>query len=914
MAQGARIKKDVSHYPIHISADTISTWQNNEIRVFQILGNAEIDQGDIRIMANDVIIWFKEIKTGQLVEGNIEIYCNGNITLFQEESIQDYKETYLELVTTAGISVSPTHGQVKSFEDEQRSALYVQAEKFKAIENGEPYKDDVTTGTTDAGEMVDILADDIDTWLENDVRVIVAIGNVRIKKGEETLNADNVILYFDQEKDENGKSPKQIYKEVYAEGNVTLTRKDDLIIAEKIFENIKEEKGLFVKSTISSILKPPVVKTDLPVFIKGDEIKNTKGNYEIKDGDFSLCSYGHPHYRFEHSKLRIIKTEEKSIVTAKNNVFKIGNFPVMYIPYLNFNLKRSPQRLQEWNTGSATRFGRFVTTDWDVYGFGFGEKMSDWSDLVFSADFFSLRGPAAGLDFKYKKPNYRGYASAYYINDDKGSDINKVPIDSNNRGHFLWRHRQTFLNDWIADIEISHVSDRSYFREYYQQEFKLKEDRNTLFYLKKLYDNRGITFLAEHQLRTYDTLVDSVRLSRKNESFPELKYRIIGEPLRDGKLNFTSETELAYQNRVFDRISPLKAETNFLGRGELLTAERVFDRAPARLAPEETIRFDTYNMLNAPFRMMGQRFNPFIGMRFTGYSESVRIDPVTQRNEGNGTPRGRVAIPIGINTSRTLSRTYSIYNKFFNINRLRHIMVPELLLNFTPIVTQDPEDLNQFDGIDAIDTYQSVKLGLRNKLQTKRGEPGKEKTVDVVDLDTEFNFFPGNAGLNRKRDDYIGLYLKVRLTDNLSIFSEGNEFNLRRGGVDIFNLGILYANSPKYRFSIESRYIDNTSSTVLFASTVALNEKWSVNVTEQFAFRTEQKDAIGRGTDSENQSLYSSASISRYFHDWVATMSIRQIGTRDNDNMVSFNIRPRGLGAVTNGLRTLGSIAPQQRQ
>ncbi len=916
MAQGARIKKDVSHFPIHISADTISTWQNNEIRVFQARGNTEIDQGDVRIIADNVIIWFKEIKSGQLVEGNIEIYCNGNVTLFQEESVEDHEETYLELVTTAGISVSPTNtlDQVKSFEDEQGSELYAQAGKFKAKENGEPFKEDITTGTTAAGDMVDILADDIDTWLENNVRVIVAIGNVRIKKGDETLNADNVILYFDQEKDENGKSPKQIYKEVYAEGNVTLRRKDDLIVAEKIFENIKEEKGLFVKSTMSSVLKPPVVRAELPIFVNGDEIKNTKGNYEIKNGDFSLCSYGHPHYRFKFSKLRIIKTKEKSILTAKNNVFEVGKYPIMYFPYLNFNLKRSPQRLQEWNTGTTSRLGRFATTDWDLYGFGFGEKMSDWSDLTLSADIFSLRGPAAGLDFQYEKANYRGYASTYYINDDEEFDINDVPVDSNNRGHFLWRHRQTFLNDWMADIEISHVGDRSYFREYYQQEFKLEKDRNTLLYLKKLSGNRGITFLAEHQLRTYDTLVDSVRLSRKNESFPELKYSIIGESLRNGKLNFTSETELAYQNRVFDRITPLRAETNFLGRGELLTAERVFDRSPVRLDPEETVRFDTNNMLNAPFRMMGQRVNPFIGMRLTGYSESVRIDPVTQRNEGNGTPRGRVAIPIGINTSRTLSRTYSIYNKFFNINRLRHVMIPELLLNFTPIVTQDPEDLNQFDGVDALDTYQSVKLGLRNRLQTKRGEPGKEKTVNVVDLDTEFNFFPGNAGLNRKRDDYIGLYLKVRLTDNISILSEGNEFNLRRGGVDIFNLGILYANSPKYRFSIENRYVDNTSSTVLFGSTVALNEKWSINFTEQFAFRTEEKDAIGRGTDFENQSLYSSASISRYFHDWVATMSISQIGTRDDDNVVRFGILPRGLGAATSRLRSLGTIVPQQQQ
>jgi len=255
MAQGARIKKDVAHYPIHISAGSISTWQKNEIRVFQASGDAEVEQGDVRIVANNIIIWFKEVKTGQFVEGNLEIYCNGNVTLFQEDDIQDFKETYLELVTTAGVSVGNvttdgSAGNVSSTEDEKRSKLYAQAEKFKAKERGEQYKDDSSTDTVVAGEMVDIIADDIDSWLENNVRVIVATGNVRIKKAGETLNADNVILYFDQEKDEEGKSPKQTYKEFYADGNVTMTRESDMIIAEKIFQNIKEDKGLFVNSTI----------------------------------------------------------------------------------------------------------------------------------------------------------------------------------------------------------------------------------------------------------------------------------------------------------------------------------------------------------------------------------------------------------------------------------------------------------------------------------------------------------------------------------------------------------------------------------------------------------------------------------------------------------------------------------------
>ncbi len=94
MAQGARIKKDVAHYPIHITAGSISTWQNNEIRVFQASGNAEVVQGDVRVVADSIIIWFKEIKTGQVVEGGLDIYCKGNVTLFQEEDIQDFKDYY----------------------------------------------------------------------------------------------------------------------------------------------------------------------------------------------------------------------------------------------------------------------------------------------------------------------------------------------------------------------------------------------------------------------------------------------------------------------------------------------------------------------------------------------------------------------------------------------------------------------------------------------------------------------------------------------------------------------------------------------------------------------------------------------------------------------------------------------------
>ncbi len=912
ITQGALITKDVSQHPIHISAGNITTWQKDSVRIFSAEGNVKIEQGDIQITSDSTITWFSEIKVAQLTEGYMEIYCEGNVSIFQDGDIQNYKQMYLKLTTAAGVVVDSKDSSIQSFEEEKKTELYLQGERIRAEGREEfastevPQADVPSESVSVEGEPIDIMADDIDTWIENDVRVIVAIGNVKIKRGDETLNADNVILYFDQEKEEEGKSPKQIYKEVYAEGNVTLRRESDVMIAEKMFENIIEDKGITINSVIrTSISKEGMFKKEnedtakIPVYIGGDEIKHMgKGQYDMKNGFFTICSFGHPHFRFQSSNVRLFKTAQNSIVSTKNNVFYAENIPLMYIPFnLSFDANRRKSLMKDWETGRSSRFGPFIKTDWDLYNFAFDEKLGEWSDLTLSLDYLEKRGPAAGLDFEYTKPDYFGYMNTYYINDDEDFDINSVPVDNNNRGHFFWRHRQFLANDWRSDIEISHVADRSYYREFHEPQFKQEKDRETIFYLRKIYDNKGITLLARKQLKSYDTLVDSKRLNRTNESLPQLKYRIIGEPVWKDRLNLTSENELTYQDRVIDGITPKKAEERFLGRGALLTAERVFDRVPVRLEPKETVRFDTNNTINAPFHLWSQRFNPYIGARFTGYSESVSADPVTGRNEGSGTARGRVAIPFGLDTSTTLSRTYSIYNKFLNINRLRHILIPEVRFAFIPIVSQDPEDLNQFDGTDALDTYQSVRFGVRNRFQTKYGETGGETPIDFASFDMVFNLFPGNAGLNRKLSDYIELDLMLRLSDKLRFLSENNEFNLDKGNFGVVNFGLGYDYMPKWNFFIRSRFIDDISSSVALSSEYSLSEKWRVGFFEQYEFKS-IKDDTGNGTKQESQNLSTRLVLSRYFHEWIGNITVDINETRSN-NITRFDIIPRGAKPAT---------------
>lgn len=922
-AKGALIHTDVSQEPISISANKIWTWDKNGTKVFSAAGNVKIEQGTVQIVANSAAIWFTEVYVAQLIEGHMEVYCEGKVSLLQEGIVENYQQIYLRLVTNAGVVVNPVRAQIKSFEEEQKTKVYLRGKAIRA-KGGEEFasKKRPAVGppvsVSAEGEPIDIFADDIDTWIEKDTRIVVATGNVRIKRGDETFNAENVILYFDQEKSEEGKSPRLIYKEIYAEGNVTLLRENDVIIADKIFENIKEEKGIFVNSTIISVIKPPIFKVETPIYVNGAEIKHRgKGQYDISNGRYSLCSYGHPHFYFKSSKIRIFKTKKNSIASAEKNTFYAGNLPLFYLPRLSFDLERRAKLLENWETGNTSRLGRFVKTDWNIYTIAFGEKMDDWSDLTLSADYLSLRGPALGLDFEYARSNYFGYMNSYYIRDEKDTDINNVPVESKDRGQFLWRHRQFLANDWRADIEISQVSDRSFFREFFRQEFKTAKDRETIFYLRKISDNKGITLLAKNQLRTYDTLVDSQRLNRIGGSLPELKYRIIGEPLWKGKLNFTSEAEIAYQRRLINGIPNKTAVQQFLGRGALLTAERVFDRVPVRLKPEETIRFDTNHVLNAPFHILGVRFNPFIGARFTAYSESVKIDPITFENKGNGAPRGRILNTLGLDVSTILSRTYSVYNKLLNINRLRHIMTPEVRFNFIPIVTQNPEDLNQFDGIDALDDFQSIVLRLRNRLQTKRGETGKETPQDIIDFDIAFNLFPGNAGLNRKRDDFIGLDIKMKLTDKISLLSEHNEFNLRKGGVDVLNFGLRYKDMHKWNFFLGNRFIDDFSSSVIFSSGLSLGEKWRLALYEHYDFKARQRASTGQPARTESQNLFTSFVVSRFFHDWIANISFNKVNTR-GETITRFDIIPRGalgrIGGLRSRFQALSSFLPQKGQ
>ena len=389
--------KNLIQRPFSLSANRISTWKKDGIRVFVADEETKVVQGPFQITADTTVCWFHEEEAMQRAEATVEIYCEGNVTILQDENYEKYEQVYLRFETMTGILVNPSVQPIKTFEEPQGLEVVLRGEEIRSMKKEEYLSTAIPQKVLPAGvprkeEMVDIIADNIESWQEGDKRIVVALGNVKIKKGDMTIDADSVILWFEQKVSDSSKYSEPLLSEIYAEGNVTMRRKDDVQVADRIFEDVKEDKGILINSQIKTTMQKPKkagkasVFEGLPAFVSADEIRHVaKGQYEIKNGTITTCGYWHPHYHFQGKKIRLIQRGEQNILSSAHNTFYLDKYPVAYFPYFSLDVRKKEKILKDWEFGSSSRFGSFLRTDWDLYAVT-GGKQKDWSDLTLNLD------------------------------------------------------------------------------------------------------------------------------------------------------------------------------------------------------------------------------------------------------------------------------------------------------------------------------------------------------------------------------------------------------------------------------------------------------------------------------------------------------------------------------------------------
>ena len=169
--------------------------------VFVANKDVRIIQGPFQITADSAVCWFHEAEASQYTEATIEVYCEGNVTIMEDENYENFELVYLRFVTMTGILVNPDIQPIETFEEAQKTDVVLRGEEIRSRKTEEylstekPQKVS-TSGTPKKEEMIDIIADNIDSWQEGERRIVVALGNVKIKKEDMTIDADSVILWF----------------------------------------------------------------------------------------------------------------------------------------------------------------------------------------------------------------------------------------------------------------------------------------------------------------------------------------------------------------------------------------------------------------------------------------------------------------------------------------------------------------------------------------------------------------------------------------------------------------------------------------------------------------------------------------------------------------------------------------------
>ncbi|MFQ5862786.1 MAG: LPS assembly protein LptD [Candidatus Brocadiales bacterium] len=873
--------------PINILAEGVSTWQMEGIRVFSAGGDVKITQGEVQLSADNAICWFYELEAGQKPEARMEILCQGEVILIQGRDHEKYEEVYLHLETTAGIMVDTYSGvPIQTFGEEQLTTSHLKLKKIKELGLAEfaykePLELELERRPPSRPQVVDVVANDIDSWTEGNTRVVIAIGDVEIRRAEETLTADDAILWFELQETEGKKTQK--FKEFYAKGNVTIvTSEREIRKADRVFENFKEAKGFYMNPRI----KTPIKNFPLPAYIGGKEMRHVAPDkYEVKDGYFTTCSFGHPHFHVSSPKVIVRRRTEAgeryTEITAYDNLFYFGDMPTAYMPVYKYDTRKKEALLEGYSVGTSTRFGTFIRTDWNPYALPFvPASMGDWSELLVNVDYLAKRGPAVGNTFEYEREDLglEGFFQTYYVADGLNRDETRAreEIEHDNRGRVLWRHRHQLTKEWRADAELSFLSDRNFLREYFEKEFKEGKEQETYLYFRRLKDNRGATFLLKKQLHRFDTGL---------ESLPKISYHAIGEPLWDDRLNLTAESEIAYLDfRIDDELDTRNPDS--------------FNTLQSTTG--SGLRFDTDNTISRPFRLGAIKASPFVGGRATAYSKTLE-----DSGPNDGPATGRFIGSLGFEASTQFWRIYGVENKLLRINGIRHIITPEFRWRVAPVVTKNPNDLLQYERLDGLDNYSSAIIGIRNRMQTRRGPPWKLETVDLLDFDVELHLFASpkeppkgpvthtmmtaEGAIISQRSSFLQYDLRTQVTNRLSLVSERNEFDLSENNFDVLNWGLSFRKSENWRYFFGYRFIKNVSSTVILNTDVLISKKWRAMFSEGFDLGVE--DAEGRET---SKNLFSNFSFTRESHDWIAGFNV-SFDVVNRNKAFSFVFQPKGM-------------------
>ncbi len=594
-----------------------------------------------------------------------------------------------------------------------------------------------------------------------------------------------------------------------AEGNVNITQKDAYFIGDKVRYNFEKR---------SAIIDYGYVNAN-PFFGRAENITKDAGKDEfgLNNGSVTTCDFDKPHYRIQAERVKIYLNDK---VEANNVVFLIGTVPVLCLPYYVQPIRHNKKTNITVIPGKSKDWGYYALTSLRYY-------MDDNFRGDILLDYRSKKGLAEGVNHYIDTDAGKGAFKFYYTLENNGFEVDNTGAEAK-RYRYQYRHRWDMKDvDSTAVVEFNYLSDPNIIRDYIYNEYEeLGANPDTFFSLITAKQDYTTEFLIRKRVNDFYTVVDRL---------PEYKIDILNYRIGNTSFYYSSNTSGVY-----------------------LDMESAKSIPSATTTPKDvgTIRFDTYNQVSYAARFFKTlSVTPFAGIRETYYS----------RNKWGDTNEVRTLFREGVDASMKFYKVYDVNTNFMglDINKLRHIITPTAGYAHVHQPTISPDNLNQYDEIDALDTENHVTLSLENKLQTKRKSGDSMASVDLVRfiVGTDYLFRLEKRSIDIKSNKFNGVDFKLELIPyNWLYLNSDMHVNTKTCSVETANIDFVASGGDKWSISAGQRYYNLESSGQSYQVTMdgryMINDKWRARVYERFDLETKKFE----------QQQYT---ITRDLHCWV---------------------------------------------
>jgi hypothetical protein len=522
------------------------------------------------------------------------------------------------------------------------------------------------------------------------------------------------------------------------------------------------------------------------------------------------------------------------------------------------------------------------------------------TDSTLAIDYYGKRGLGSGIEVSYAKQDYFGRALGYIIRDTGEDDLGRDEARRNLqpprelRGRFQWQHRQFLPYDWQLTAEVGYLSDRNFLEGFYRGEFDVGKQQETLIHLKRIQDNWGLSILGKARINDF---------VNKTEELPTIEYHLTGQSLFGDRFTFYSDSQISrFRNRFDSEAAPTTSQKFYT-----FASERAELDMPMQIGKVKVV----------PFVAGTMAYEDLLGFR-------TDIDGTAGRADKD--------IWIGEAGARaSLQPFWKVYpnvkSRLWDLDQLRHVIKPYLTV------------VGFAESDSVAEQRDTLNVGLSQRLQTKRGPAGNQRTVDWMRLDTEITwvddsgdassgpdrflwnnpFIPlsnthsGAVPLQDRRSsnvfgpqrNYFGYNYMWRVSDTTTILSDMN-FDMQSGVVQQLNIGFSRLVLPNLSYYIGSRYlrrirvqdtrghVQNGSNAFTFSAVYGLDPRYTLVFSQLFDF-------------DYGANVRSDITLIRRYHRvfWGFTYSADE---SLNKQAIVFSIWPQGVPemAVGGGRRYMG--------